>query len=429
MKCLSAEYDFKTTKLNIFNKNGQLKDKYKCLPYLITLSLSEPINPLSPPNQPDPANKQTVVNSTTTNQGWLNYNIIQNVQPNIIEIFDNTMYFTKFSYNYRITVDVINVGTQPTTLRFMAQNPFSLLASNMNDVYGDETVFNNLYNGKKIKFTVTGDYQFFFIYYNGTDFNFNITINIDYKNYPPLVCKSKTKNCNQCYQSSNKTCNKSKCNCFIKDGNGYLKIKNDCEDIIVPVYKSKTIGNLINKYLYPEFAYLRDLFYNVTLSNSLALPDTMNSNLLPNISSTILRCGFSGNQNGACNSYLWGYYQIISGNLLGITPSLVGCPYNQIFENQPNNKKYEYSWNYTPNILKPFSSDNDVRLFIYYWYSGGWQPVDNATKFNSDGSLPAGSYSQPDQFRFRWMAFWVRGLKDEIIIPTSNTFDITVNEL
>lgn len=42
----------------------------------------------------------------------------------------------------------------------MAQNPFSLLASNMNDVYGNETSY-NVSNGQQIQFTVTGEYQFF----------------------------------------------------------------------------------------------------------------------------------------------------------------------------------------------------------------------------------------------------------------------------
>jgi hypothetical protein len=293
-----VEYDFKTAKLKLI-KNGQLKKKYICLPYMITLPLSSPLNQIPDPNPSDPGNKQSIVNSIDTNNGWLNFNIIQNIQPNIISIIDNIVYFNKYTYNYRITVDVIAKGDTTTPLRFMAQNPYSLLASNMNDVYGNETIFNNLYNGQKIQFTITGEYQFFYIHYLATDFNINITINVDYTIYPVLVCNNKNnKNKCQCGPIQSKKNNK-KCTCFENNGKGYLKIKQDCKDIIVAVYTTRTIGETVTQYLYPEFAYLRDLFYNITLSNSLTAPTNIQQNIIPNLTTTVIKCNIA-NVVGLC---------------------------------------------------------------------------------------------------------------------------------
>lgn len=51
---------------------------------MITLPLSQPINPIQHPVQPDPSNKITVLNAIDTNNGWLNFTSVQNIQPNII---------------------------------------------------------------------------------------------------------------------------------------------------------------------------------------------------------------------------------------------------------------------------------------------------------------------------------------------------------
>jgi hypothetical protein len=398
MKCLKAEYDFQTTKLKLF-KHGQLKDKYKCLPYLITLPLSTPLNPIPDPYQPDPGNKQTILNSNTTNNGWLNFNIIQNVQPNIITILDNVLYFNKFSYNYRITVEVIAKGDTTTPIRFMAQNPFSLLASNINDVYGNETVFNNLYNGKKFKFTVSGEYQFFYIYYDTTNFNLNITINIDYKNYPPLVCENKKNkcNCDNIEITDDKNCEN--CNCFVENGNAYLKVKNDCETINVPVYTTKVLGDTITKYLYPEFAYLRDVFYNTTLNNSLPTPTNLNNNVINNNVITQIVSGIYNGRN--CNSYGWAYYQALSGDLVALSTSIIGCPRNQIKEIRNNTStNFKYSWNIIPNLVIP--NGNKVYFIMYLHYNTYWD-VYKSHVINENGTLAAGFFV--NETDYQWVAF------------------------
>jgi hypothetical protein len=428
MKSLPVEYDFKTTKIKLF-KHGMLKDKYKCLPYMITLPLSQPLNTIPDPNPADPANKQTIINANNTYQGWLNFTAIQNIQPNIISIIDNALYFNKYSYNYRITVDVVSKGDTTTPLRFMAQNPFSLLASNMNDVYGNETVFNNLYNGQKIIFTITGEYQFFYIYYLTTNFNLNITINIDYKNYPVLVCDNKN-NC-QCGIKSEK--NNEKCTCFVKNGNAYLKVKKDCNDIIVPVYTTRVIGNTVNKYLYPEFAYLRDLFYNSTLNNSLTTPDNLTNNIQLNsnvLTTTVLEAEFSGNDFNNCYNYLWCFYQLLSGNMVEIT-SKIGCPLSQIRESQPA-KKYRYSWPETPNVTSVSSSGRYTTFVAYYWWAGAWYAANRNinNKVDQNGTLLAGYYDNLSGYE--WIAFGLEyaAVPSDTITPVAGTkFNITINEI
>jgi hypothetical protein len=427
MSCIKVEYDFKTAKIKLF-KNGYLKDKYKCLPYMITLPLTSPLNPIPDPYQPDPGNKQTILNATNTNQGWLNFNIIQNNQPNIVSILDNVLFFNKFSYNYRITVDVISKGDTTTPLRFTAQNPISLLASNMNDVYGNETVFNNLYNGKNFKFTLSGEYQFFYIYYPTTNFNLNITINIDYKNYPPLVCQDSKNNKNDCQCGQNivitdyKNCEK--CNCYIKDGNAYLKVKNDCDIINVPVYKTKVIGDTINKYLYPEFAYLRDVFYNTTLNNSLPTPTNLNSNTLNNNVTTQIVSGIYNGKN--CNSYGWAYYEELSGNLVGLSSSIIGCPRNQIKElHSDTSHNFKYSWDLIPNIIIP--NGNKVYFAMYIYYNNYWD-IYKSYDIKENGSLDAGFIV--NETDYQWVAFglFTEGFNSYSINPDT-TYIITITEI
>src|SRR5436190_2612412 len=185
-----VEYDFKRAKLDLIDEEtGKIKTKYKCLPLMITLPLTTHLDPIGPPNQPDPIYRKTILKSINNRDGWLNFIPLENTQPNIIEIESNTLYFTKFSYNYDITVKIINKGSDNVDLRFMAQNPFSLLASNMNDINLDETVFSNLHNGQKIKFTVIGEYQFFYVNYPTTNFDINITITVSDRKTQVFICK------------------------------------------------------------------------------------------------------------------------------------------------------------------------------------------------------------------------------------------------
>lgn len=411
MQSFPVEYDFKTTKLKLL-KNGHLKEKYKCLPYMITLPLSTPLNPIGQPNLPEPAIKQTILNATNTTDGWLNYNIVQNVQPNIVSVVDNVLYFNKYTYNYSITVDVINKGDTTTPLRFMAQNPISLLASNMNDVHGDETSY-PVYNGKQIKFTLSGEYQFFYINYPTTNFNLNITINIDYHHYPVLICQL-DKKCNK-----NKICDKKckkckKCNCFVMDGNGYLK--NDCENI--PVYTTRIVGDSVNKYLYPEFSYLRDLFYNITLSNSLPTPTSLNLNAN---TLTVIKCGISSN--------LWCNYTFISGDMVTLYSDTPNGTINQIKENR-NNNKYRYSWPETPNVITTQSTFGAYFFAFYYWGGAWYADKTFVNKIGSNGTLNAGYYDNNSDYE--WIAFGIRKIgsnPNDTAYATNTTFDMTITTI
>ena len=101
----------------------------------------------------------------------------------------------KYSYNYDIVVNIIRKGDTDVPLRFMAQNPISFLLANMNDLCGNETSYRT-YSGQKIKFTITGEYQFFYINYATTNFDMDITITTSEKEAPIFVCYKGKKNYN-----------------------------------------------------------------------------------------------------------------------------------------------------------------------------------------------------------------------------------------
>lgn len=373
-----VEYNFDTAKLDLLTKNGHLKDKYICLPYMITLPLSSALIQL-PDTQPVPDNKIAVFNAVDTNDGWLNYTVVQNVQPNIVSLIDNLLYFNKFSYNYKITIDVISRGDTTVPLRLMAQNPFSLLASNMNDVYGNETVVPIVANQQQINFTVTGQYQYFYIYFPTTNFNLNITITVDYTNYPPMIC-DKSKKCDKkCDKKSKKSkCNK--CTCYTVDGNGYMKIKNCDKSICVPVYTTRVIGNVVNQYLYPEFDYLRDLFYNVTLANSLPLPPVITSNDIQSNAVTVMNCRLSADY--------W-------CNYLSESPTTdVDVQFDRLVElTSPQSGKYlKYSWSDTPGFTTPDVNQYPPAFCMYYLWGGAWYLYKGFYKLIQHGTLPAGEF-------------------------------------
>jgi hypothetical protein len=424
-----VEYDFKRAILDLVDKStGTIKNKYKCLPLMITLPLSRPLDPLPPPNQPDPSYKQTILKSTSNTDGWLNFIPIENLQPNIITIDDNILRITKFSYNYDITVDIINKGINDVVLRFMAQNPFSLLAANMNDIYLNETSFTNIKNGKQIKFTITGEYQFFYVNYPTENFDINITINISNIEAPILICDNKCKNCT----------------CYDIDGNGYIKLKKKSKSIYVPVYTTRIIGNTITKYLYPEFSYLRDLFYDITLLNSLT-PPLLNSltqqtgtsesksiiKLLPD--TTVINCGIS---NGTifCPTRLWGFYDKISGDLVRLTTSLLGCPLDTIVQ---TSSIYRYSWNDTPSLAHS-NIKLTVSFGVYFRQVGSWYEQKSYllnSKFNEQNiryeySLPGGFYENLSSYQ--WIAFGLISNNLDTLSLTPNPdsrFNITIDQI
>ena len=488
-----VEYDFKILELNLI-KNSRLNRKYNCLPYMITLPLSRPLYDPGPPVQPDPIYNQTIVKSTSsTTQGWLNFIPIYNPQLNIITIDNNTLVINKYSYNYDIVVNVIRKGDTDVPLRFMVQNPFSLLASNMNDIYGDETVFKTR-DGKQIKFTITGQYQFFYINYPTTNFKLDISITTSTKKVPILVCynninDSIINNINNInnnhfnnfnninYNINNKDkcnkdkCNKNNCTCFDINGNGYLRVENHGEIVNVPVYTSRIIGNTIYDYLYPEFGYLRDLFYNITLANSLPVPENFaTKNLITttirattaasigattaafitdpalvgkstnrliiaqNLPTTIT---VSVNEQSNCGP-LWGLY-VLSGPLV-IPGRTFGCNnpdfFNYIKEPRTSGFKYRYSWNTTPFLFTTSLSIGlvGVSMVPVLSFTGPWE--DQLTTFVLEAvqsgdvynyRLPAGHYD--NMTKYQNIAFRFRFAGQELTVIPTITFDMSVTEV
>ncbi len=418
-----VEYDFKRAKLDLIDKDtGTIKNKYKCLPLMITLPLSNPLNPIGPPNQPDPVFKQTTVKSTTSTNGWIDFIPIENKQPNIITIEPNILFINKFSYNYDITVDIINKGNDDVDLRFMAQNPFSLLASNMNDINLDETSFIDIHNGQQIKFTITGEYQFFYINYPTSNFDINITIAKSNIKTPIFICNKKCENCT----------------CFDIKGNGYIKIKYKGEFIYVPVYTTRIIGNSITKYLYPEFGYLRDLFYNITLANSLTPPSMVlkkissPNSIIKILTTTVIKCMIVDVAE-PCFNLLWGSYELRTGDLVELIRSEEDCPFNQIKERKARST-YRYSWNNTGVLATSSSLDQNVSFVVYIQYNNEWRIFKefllNKTLVGTSNnySLPSGSYDSLSEYQ--WIAFGLITTSDAatLTIP-GNMFDITITEI
>ena len=402
MQSFLVEYDFKTLRLNLI-KNGRLRREYNCLPYMITLPLSRPLDDPGPPFQPDPIYNQTILKSTSsTSQGWLNFIPIYNPQLNIITIVIHTLVINKYSYNYDIIVNVIRKGDTDVPLRFMAQNPFSLLASNMNDIYGDETVFRTR-NGKQIKFTITREYQFFYINYPTTNFELDISITTSTKKGPCLICYKNNNNCNninnninnnndnninnnyninidrnRCSKKCNKggqiKCNKGTCNCFDVNGNGYLMVEDQGDIINVPVYTSRVIGNTIYTYLYPEFSYLRDLFYNITLANSLPVPENLpaiGGSLIPTtiglerqvilaVESQVLTAEIT--EIVACGALWLLFTQVNPGSLFDLKNSPFCPTFNYIGERRTYGSHLRYSWPTTEFLFSSPGSDGPVTV-------------------------------------------------------------------
>lgn len=242
--------------------------------------------------------------------------------------------------------------------------------------------------------------NFFYIYYDTTKFNINITINVDYNTYPSLICRKKCKKCK-------------KCTCYTDKNNGYL-VK-DCKSI--PVYTKKIIGTTITQYLYPEFGYLRDLFYNTTLNNSLPIP-VLNTNI-NNLTTTIINCGVSSN--------LWCNYTFVSGNLVTLYGIQDQLP-NQMYENRTN-KFFRYSWPQITGLLTATNNRSADFIFYYYW-GAAWYVDKVIAHIDESGTLSAGSYV--NQSGYPWIAF---GIDQNALVPgdirrqpTGVTFPITITE-
>jgi len=375
-----VEYDFKRAQLDLIDQNtGKIKDKYKCLLMMVTLPLSSILGSLGNLIEPLPQYIQTILKSTTNNNGWLNFIPIENIQPNIIIIQSNYLYFSNLSYNYDITVDIVKKGKDNVDLRFMSENSTSRLASNINDLNLNEIMFSNLSNNDQFKFTVIGGYEFFYINYPTTDFDINITVNISTAKTPNYISDHKCK----------------KCTCFDIEGNGYVRLKNKKgECIFVPVYTSRTYGNTVTKYLYPEFNYLRDVFYNITLANSLPPPTLPTQKLQINQPRTIIkeitvipdysyiiRCSIVGHDQ--CVPVFWcSYVTFRHGDILTLINSrdYLCFTLDVIEQNKDIYVHYKYSWDKTKTIL--ISNEKDDRLIFTLYHRppyglGGWSEIND----------------------------------------------------
>lgn len=475
MNSIPVGYDFKETRFDFVDSNGKLNEKYICLPYMITLPLSQPTVSIPPPNTEPVTYKKSVISSYSNFDDWLSFVPVDNVQPNIITVHHNVLYFNNYEYNYDITVNVIKKGDTNVQMRFMAQNPYSLLASNMNDIYGHETVYDAM---NPIKLTVTGEYQFFYIHYPTSNFELSITITVSNQQTPTMICnnlqnlpqnvKQKPNKKNKSDISENQCqcdeCKKiKKCTCYDINGNGYIIINGHN----VPVYITKTLGNVTTRYLYPEFSYLRDLFYNVTLANSLPVPvpypialsndinnvndnfnntfyntnmydafNTLNTlDITDTLVETILQCQISDNP-GICLVPLWFIYSIISsGKLVSLSSSPVNCPFNQITEER-NGYHYRYSWDNTDTLVT--STDlADVGFSVYLWHSGSWYEqtqyklsyIKNNANDNTRYTyyLPAGHYDNLTSYD--WISFKITRNNNIDVFPTLNTFNMIITQL
>jgi hypothetical protein len=421
-----VEYDFKQIKLDLVDKNaGMIKDKYKCLLYMITLPLSQPINPLSDPVQPIPLYNKTILKSTSSTDGWLNYDIVENNQTNIITIIDTTLFINKFSYNYDITANINKIGDDNVALRFMSLNPFTdpPRATNMNDLNLDETSFSNLKSGQKIKFTIQGMYQRFFINYPTTNFEIEIIIEKSKIPTPVYICGVGIKD-NSCGKFRNN------CKCFTIDGNGYVKIKKCDHYVNVPVYVTRITQSFITKYLYPEFNYIRDLLFEVTLDNSLIPPEITGVTKLPRIINMLEESVIF---TATLRSDRWFKFT-------GAENALINFKDDQFEElNKTTTMAYEYSWGRVNNVYIGIVSgglnlvgDGFPAVFfaIYAWENLIWkllgpqiqlEPAGRPNEFEYQYNLPAGSMTNSSSSN--WIAFGLYGGANGYVAGP-NPFDI-----
>lgn len=247
-----VQYNFDTIYLDLINSNGKLKEKYKCLAYMITLPLI--LSPLPEDSlvQVKPLYNEVILTSTSNQNGYLIFSIPPiNDQTSIITSQYNILNINYYAYYYDVKVTVIKKGDLDVDLRFMTFNINNdSLASNLNDIYSNETSY-QVTSGKTFTFTITGKYTNFFAYYPNTNFEIELDISVSNKKIPIFICKKKC----------------AKCTCYEIDNVGYLRVKNNN----VPVY-IKSNNGAINTYLYPTFAMLRDIFISTTFNNSLQAP-------------------------------------------------------------------------------------------------------------------------------------------------------------
>lgn len=253
-----VEYDFKTLKIDLIDKKtGKIKERYKCLGYMITFPLVQSLIPDGALYQEIPIFNSVKLFSNKQVDGYLNFNIpLINDERSIITTGGYVLKFNYYDYYYNIKIKMINPGdVKDVKLRCVSYYTYnSKLVSNLNDIYGNETVSEF---GKDIEFIVTGHYNNFIVYYPNNNFEISMEITVSDKKPPVFIC--------------NKKCC-TKCKCFEINNLGYIKIKTcDKKYVNVPVYK-KLYGNSIETVLYPSFYELRKIYLRTTELNSLFIP-------------------------------------------------------------------------------------------------------------------------------------------------------------
>ena len=401
---------------------------------MITFPLMQPLDQLDIPGQPAPNIKRVKLTSSQQSNGYLLFDPLVQTDTSIITSHGNVLEFNKFDYNYDITIESTKAGQ----VRFMYFNIYQIVASNMNDIYGNETVY-DLVENKAIKFTTTGEYQFFFIYFPENDFNINLKISVSKKKSLIFICKDKNEDCT----------------CFESDNKGYIRIR----DHVIPVYQNREFNTILVKYLYPDFAYLRDLFLNATIENSLPVPIPL---ILKNKFIIKMQCQsppiknegpFLIKQTGSTLlTFTVGSVQVLPQNgdvlyltqdpsnndLVKVDSSSAIAPFstrrwgiNQIVMVNKNTENYVYRWSDTyftivGDAFQRFLGPNYLGMF--YRWGGAWyeaQRITLPTSNNNDITellLPAGEFRNNNGYDVIYFSAWsTRGL-----IQFPNNINITV---
>lgn len=423
-----VQYDFKTTFLDLINnKTGKIKDKYKCLSFMITLPLMYSSVPPDSIIEILPIINKVKLTATQEIDGYLNFNIPSlNDQTVIVSSFGNILEFNYILYHYDVEVNIIDKGDLDVDLRFMTFNQYQPnLASNLNDIYGNETVY-SVNSGDIINFTITGRFTNFFAYYPNRNFKISMKVTVSNKKIPTFICYKTTK------------CNK--CTCFEIDNIGYFKVKGHD----VPVYINVDNGN-INRLLYPAFANLRELFLNTTFNNSLPAPvwQNLKSRILLKLSATrvgsiklypqgpadnLPGSGYDGNLGGlSWQGVMFSEFKDLIPPENGFLTMVPGRPENgadsvkpwQIRLN-PNIKTGYYQFSWPEKILTAVFQDPNFPIsptYLAFAFAGNpaWIflsdidgktqekiPLVNPGSNNADSRLPASSFrisaATPDFF-------------------------------
>ena len=265
-----------------------------------------------------------------------------------------------------------------------------------------------------------------FIYYPTSNFDLSITIVKSDAVTPVMICD---KTC--CSKYNNGV---TSCRCFETNGIGYLKIDNKHGSIDIPVYITKYTNNFKIHYLYPQFGYLRDLFYNITVSNSLVPPSKLLETKASNDSIKI--------DYGITPGSGWAYYYeqtVPQNDILRVFETHVGV-FDYIDQQRPSGSvTYRYSWNDTANIIATLGINNTSASFRGILYADGSYSKEfgniNLTPTSTDEqnnltifSLPAGHFD--NNTPYTWLSFRVLSQTQIVLAPSSvPRFSMTVTVL